>query len=57
MEDYENLIKVLSVSVNRDNTNAEYLEVLRNAYMKIKNYEKACRRWSIFHEVKVLLEL
>lgn len=41
MEDYENLIKVLSVSVNRDNTNAEYLEVLRNAYMKIKNYEKA----------------
>ena len=41
MEDYENLIKVLSVSVNRDNTNTEYLEVLRNAYMKIKNYEKA----------------
>ena len=41
MEDYENLIKVLSISVNRDNTNAEYLEVLRNAYMKIKDYENA----------------
>ena len=41
MEDYENLIKVLSISVNRDNTNAEYLEVLRNAYMKIKDYVNA----------------
>lgn len=41
MEDYENLIKVLSISVNRDNTNDEYLEVLRNAYMKIKDYENA----------------
>ena len=41
MEDYENLIKVLSISVYRDNTNAEYLEVLRNAYMKIKDYENA----------------
>lgn len=41
MEDYENLIKILSISVNRDNSNAEYLEVLRNAYMKVKDYENA----------------
>ena len=41
MEDYKNLIKVLSISVDRDNTNTEYLEVLRNAYMKVKDYENA----------------
>ena len=41
LEDYENLIKVLSISVDRDNKNAEYLEVLRNAYIKIKDYENA----------------
>ena len=41
LEDYENLIKILSISVVRDNTNVEYLEVLRNAYMKVKDYENA----------------
>ena len=41
LEDYDNLIKILSISVKRDNTNVEYLEVLRNAYMKVKDYENA----------------
>ena len=41
LEDYDNLIKILSISVERDNTNTEYLEVLRNAYIKVKDYENA----------------
>ena len=43
LEDYDNLIKILSISVSRDNTNAEYLEVLRGAYMSKKDYENAER--------------
>ena len=40
-EDYESLISILSISVRRDSTNMEYLEVLRNAYIKVKDYENA----------------
>jgi len=40
-EDYESLISILSISVKRDSTNMEYLEVLRNAYIKVKDYENA----------------
>ena len=43
LEDYDNLIQVLSISISRDNTNIEYLEVLRGAYMKKKDYENAER--------------
>ena len=41
VEDYESLISILSISVKRDSTNMEYLEVLRNAYIKVKDYENA----------------
>ena len=34
---------ILSISISRDNTNVEYLEVLRSAYMKKKDYENAER--------------
>ena len=40
-EDYESLISILSISVERDSSNMEYLEVLRNAYIKVKDYENA----------------
>ena len=43
LEDYDNLIDILSISISRDNTNIEYLEVLRSAYMKKKDYENAKR--------------
>jgi len=43
LEDYDNLINVLSISISRDDTNIEYLEVLRGAYMKKKDYENAER--------------
>ncbi len=43
LEDYDNLIHVLNISISRDNTNIEYLEVLRGAYMKKKDYENAER--------------
>ena len=43
LEDYDNLIDILSISISRDNTNIEYLEVLRSAYMKKKDYENAER--------------
>ena len=43
LEDYDNLINVLNISISRDNTNIEYLEVLRGAYMKKKDYENAER--------------
>ena len=40
-EDHENLINLLSISILRDNTNIEYLEVLRRSYIKLKDYENA----------------
>ena len=40
-EDYESLISILSISIKRDSTNMEYLEVLRNAYIKVKDFESA----------------
>ena len=40
-EDYESLISILSISIKRDPSNMEYLEVLRNAYIKVKDYENA----------------
>ena len=40
-EDYESLISILSISIKRDSSNMEYLEVLRNAYIKVKDYENA----------------
>ena len=43
LEDYDKLIDILSISISRDNTNVEYLEVLRSAYMKKKDYENAER--------------
>ena len=41
LDDYDNLIEILSISISRDNTNIEYLEVLRSAYMSKKDYENA----------------
>ena len=41
LDDYDNLIEILSISISRDNTNVEYLEVLRSAYMSKKDYENA----------------
>jgi len=41
MEDHENLINLLSISILRDNTNMEYLEVLRRSYIQLKDYENA----------------
>ena len=32
IEDYESLISIIKISINRDKTNIEHLEVLRNAY-------------------------
>ncbi len=43
LDDYDNLIEILSISISRDNTNIEYLEVLRSAYMSKKDYENAER--------------
>ena len=43
LEDYDNLINILGISISRDKTNVEYLEVLRGAYMKKKDYENAER--------------
>ena len=41
MEDFQNLINILKISISRDKTNVEYLDVLRNAYMQVKDYENA----------------
>ena len=43
LNDYDNLINIINISINRDNTNLEYLEVLRSAYMGKKDYENAER--------------
>ena len=43
LNDYDNLINILNISISRDNTNLEYLEVLRSAYMGKKDYENAER--------------
>tara|TARA_Y100000816_G_scaffold288498_1_gene273180 strand:- start:1157 stop:2551 length:1395 start_codon:yes stop_codon:yes gene_type:complete len=40
-EDHQNLINLLSISILRDNTNIEYLEVLRRSYIQLKDYENA----------------
>lgn len=52
LEDYDNLINVLSISISRDKTNVEYLEVLRGAYMKKKDYENAERIYQLILELE-----
>jgi len=52
LEDYDNLINVLNISISRDNTNIEYLEVLRGAYMKKKDYENAERIYQMILELE-----
>ena len=41
MDDHENLINLLTISISRDNKNMEYLEVLRRSYIQLKDYENA----------------
>ena len=43
LNDYDNLIEILNLSISRDDSNLEYLEVLRSAYMGKKDYENAER--------------
>lgn len=43
LNDYDNLIEILNLSISRDGSNLEYLEVLRSAYMGKKDYENAER--------------
>ena len=43
LNDYDNLIEILNLSISRDESNLEYLEVLRSAYMGKKDYENAER--------------
>ena len=50
VEDYENLISILNISIERDSSNMEYLEVLRNAYIKVKDFENAERIYQIILE-------
>ncbi len=52
LDDYDNLINVLNISISRDNTNIEYLEVLRGAYMKKKDYENAERIYQMILELE-----
>ena len=51
IEDYENLAKILIISINRDKTNIEYLEVLRSAYIKMKDYENAEKIYQLILEL------
>ena len=52
LEDYDNLINILNISISRDKTNVEYLEVLRGAYMKKKDYENAERIYQMILELE-----
>jgi|TARA_B110000263_G_scaffold249499_1_gene267282 hypothetical protein len=51
IEDYENLAKILIISINRDKTNIEHLEVLRSAYIKMKDYENAEKIYQLILEL------
>jgi len=50
IEDYESLISILKISISRDKTNIEHLEVLRNAYIKIKDYVNAEKIYQLILE-------
>ena len=52
IEDYESLISILKISINRDKTNIEHLEVLRNAYIKIKDYVNAEKIYQLILELE-----
>ena len=41
VNDYKNLIKILRIAISRDENNYEYLSVLRDAYIKTKDYNSA----------------
>ena len=43
LDNYDSLIKILSIAISRDNTNIEYLSALREAYNKTKDYDNAIR--------------
>ena len=52
IEDYKSLISILKISINRDKTNIEHLEVLRNAYIKIKDYVNAEKTYQLILELE-----
>ena len=52
LNDNDNLINLLNISISRDNTNLEYLEVLRSAYMGKKDYENAERIYQMILEIQ-----
>jgi len=52
IEDYESLISILKISISRDKTNIEHLEVLRNAYIKIKDYVNAEKIYQLILELE-----
>tara|TARA_B100001758_G_scaffold102256_1_gene87567 strand:- start:164 stop:1561 length:1398 start_codon:yes stop_codon:yes gene_type:complete len=52
LEDNDNLIKILSIAITRDNTNGEYLGALRNAYLNKKDYENAERIYQMILELE-----
>ena len=52
IEDYKSLISILKISINRDKTNIEHLEVLRNAYIKIKDYVNAEKIYQLILELE-----
>ena len=52
IEDYESLISIIKISINRDKTNIEHLEVLRNAYIKIKDYINAEKIYQLILELE-----
>jgi len=52
IEDYKSLISILKISINRDKTNIEHLEVLRNAYIKIKDYLNAEKIYQLILELE-----
>ena len=52
LNDNDNLINILNISISRDNTNLEYLEVLRSAYMGKKDYENAERIYQMILEIQ-----
>ena len=51
-DDNVNLIKLLSIAISRDNTNMEYLEVLRRSYIEIKDYENAENIYQMILEIE-----
>ncbi len=52
LNDNDNLINILNISISRDNNNLEYLEVLRSAYMGKKDYENAERIYQMILEIQ-----